>query len=411
MTKKLVSYDDATSSLPAVVMASLNSTLVTKQQGTRAAVRVVPRNENWGITTMPTPPTTMFYQWNVASDTVLAPRTEYAYNDFSIVSPLNAVIETITVNGPGAGSTNKSGGDFGVPPWSIEFDHYGDTFVLRYRAWVANQAKIHIFVDGLAVTAAPVTQAAAAEIAAVYSYKVQFASVAMRRVRVFYELADHYGFWLPPTQTAAPTATRRLRIACVGDSWMDGTGATYNLTAWMWQLGRYLNADVFQAGQGGTGYSFQGGAGRQVFGDNGRTNRLVTANPDMVLVFGSINDDNQPTLQADATAYYAKLATLLPGVPVVVVGVQGLAGSPNTARLANSTAVKNAALAAPNVVKVVDPIAEDWITGTGVKNTPTGDGNADYFMGGSDGSDGTHPTQAGHDYLARKMARVLSDVL
>ena len=54
--------------------------------------------------------------------------------------------------------------------------------------------------------------------------------------------------------------------------------------------------------------------------------------------------------------------------------------------------------AAGEPVTVVGP--SHW-TGTGKSGTPVGDGNSDVLVGGLTGTDPTHPTQAGHDSLAR----------
>lgn len=362
----------------------------------------------WAVPVMAAPlPTVTWYEWNTASGTILNPKLEYAFDDFTVVTPVNAKVETILTTGPGDVSMNKISGDFGVIPWSIEFDSPSDEFVLRYRPWSDGGARLWLWVDGKAMTVDPVVMSDSHQIGAIYAHKVTFATAATRRIRIFLELADYHGIWAAPTKTTVATHVRRARIAFVGDSWAEGSGATFTLTSHVWQVGRFLDAEVFAAAEGGTGYSNNGGAPRKKFGDTNRLDRVQAVAPDLVVACGSINDDNQATLQADAAAYYAAIATRLPGVPIVVVGTQDLAGTPSAARLANAAAVKAAALAAPNVVKYVDPIAEAWITGTGKTTAPAGDGNADLFIG----PDGVHPSQAGHDYLARQYAAVLQDVL
>lgn len=51
-------------------------------------------------------------------------------------------------------------------------------------------------------------------------------------------------------------------------------------------------------------------------------------------------------------------------------------------------------------LRYISPIAEEGITGTGKVSAPVGDGNADIYIS----SDGTHPTPAGHKYLAWRIA-------
>ena len=48
----------------------------------------------------------------------------------------------------------------------------------------------------------------------------------------------------------------------------------------------------------------------------------------------------------------------------------------------------------------IDPLALGWMTGSGRSGAPAKDGNSDVYRG----SDGTHPTQAGHDYLGTRLA-------
>jgi phospholipase/lecithinase/hemolysin len=47
-----------------------------------------------------------------------------------------------------------------------------------------------------------------------------------------------------------------------------------------------------------------------------------------------------------------------------------------------------------------------WITGTGRVGATTGTGNADTYIG----SDATHPTDAGHAYLARRVVAALEEL-
>jgi hypothetical protein len=47
----------------------------------------------------------------------------------------------------------------------------------------------------------------------------------------------------------------------------------------------------------------------------------------------------------------------------------------------------------------IDNLAENWIYGTGKQGATTGDGNADFYTY----TDGLHPPQVGHDYIASRM--------
>jgi lysophospholipase L1-like esterase len=61
--------------------------------------------------------------------------------------------------------------------------------------------------------------------------------------------------------------------------------------------------------------------------------------------------------------------------------------------------------ASGDTVTLVGPAL--W-TGTGRSGATTGAGNSDLLVGGSDGTDPTHPTQAGHDMIGSLVARLLA---
>jgi len=194
-----------------------------------------------------------------------------------------------------------------------------------------------------------------------------------------------------PPASAAPAA----RIAVIGDSYttgsnMGGQGAR-SWTAIAWQIlaiqGLAVAPDI--AAEGGAGYGVPGNHG-SVFGE--LTARAVHPDDDLVVFFGSRND--QPVDPQDLTvrahdafalarktAPHARLLVIgppwpTPDVPPVVLAIRDVL----------------AAQAAAAGATFYDPLVARWFF-----DTPN-----------LIGSDGVHPTDAGHVYLAYRIAPLIA---
>jgi lysophospholipase L1-like esterase len=223
----------------------------------------------------------------------------------------------------------------------------------------------------------------------------------------------------PPATSVTIGPAPAFKIGITGDSYTDSGVAPYfaGLSREIWRLTGWT---PIQLGQGSTGYTNNGhnsgDTTKSVYGSTSRLAALEAANPDVVLVVGSVNDGaaTPSVVEQAATDYYAALAPR----PVIVVGVEPLfdAGDPNYVAwdLVNA-AILAAADAAPNVIGVIDWRGEDWLTGTGSVSNPQGDGNQDIYIGDPAGIDTIHPNYQGQKYLGgRLVERVgpmpLSDV-
>jgi|SRR5579883_2088785 len=194
------------------------------------------------------------------------------------------------------------------------------------------------------------------------------------------------------------------RCIVLGDSYTEG------LLCYAQRLADLMGWEVWSSGVGGTGYLNPGPAGRVKFRDRVQADVLQN-NPDMVIIAGGINDGSYPprALQNEAQALYHIIITNLPSTKLVVVGPWWPRGNPPQSILDTRDAIKSAAIGLG--VTFIDPIGSTnvqqvnagWITGTGNVATPAGDGNADNYIS----SDGTHPTDLGHQYLATKLAAAL----
>lgn len=259
-----------------------------------------------------------------------------------------------------------------------------------------------------------------------------------------------------PTTTAATvsaTPITRQRISAVGASFTATNAATgyHHLTAWPWAFGddTRVVADVLQTGVNGTGH-----IGTNAYSAAARVARNKTFDPKYVVIEGSGNDDaaTYTDINNGAAATFSAYATELPNAKLIVFGAlpRGDTGTLSAGRATNLKAVRDAALAASNVIRFVDPVgmaAEgtvpaayasganyaagdkvtyvgavyqaktaltnvpatlntadwtllSWYTGTGHAGTPTGDGNRDTYVGDDD----THPTAAGQAFFADMIA-------
>ena len=196
--------------------------------------------------------------------------------------------------------------------------------------------------------------------------------------------------WGAPTATASePT-----RIAVIGDSYTAGsdeggmgprswTELTWDLLA---QRGVEIDADV--AAEGGAGYGQRGSRGR-VFED--LTAQAVQRSDALVVFFGSRNDqpvDPQKFPSLAASAF--KLARFTaPDAKFLIIGPAWPTATPPPEVLKIRDSLRAVASAGP--AQFVDPIAEGW------------------FVDRPEliGADGVHPTDAGHRYMAERIAPLI----
>lgn len=248
---------------------------------------------------------------------------------------------------------------------------------------------------------------------------------------------------------------RKPVIAVVGDSWTQATAKVHETQTIDRVIARELGFIDINLGIGGTGYNTDGSAKR--FGDPSRVSPLVAANPDAILIIGSINDSNPARsggVREAALAYFKAIREALPDTPVLVVGPQPSSGQllvskehhENCAGLKAAVAEAGEGFAYRDWSGVADaqPVAfearkqyrkddlvhvdggvyrltTDWIaddpkaplfetdhfalvsgsiTGTGKNTAPKGDGRRDYFLQ----EDGSHPTSVGSEAFAADLA-------
>jgi lysophospholipase L1-like esterase len=194
---------------------------------------------------------------------------------------------------------------------------------------------------------------------------------------------------------ATPTRDTAVNhVAVIGDSYTNGTAlgglGPNGWTARVWQTlarqGLQIAADV--ASEGRAGYGVRGDQG-SVFED--LTARAVHPDDGLIVFFGSRNDQGvDPGQLADMARDSFDLAhRIAPSASLLVIGPPWpTADIP--ASVLQIRDVLNAEARAAGAT-FVDPLAEHWFAG-----------RPDLI-----GADGVHPTDAGHAYMAGKIAPLI----
>lgn len=318
-------------------------------------------------------------------------------------------------NGLCAGGTltpGTPGGGYQEAPMTVEFGHDGSKLEIQMKTQSGSGIYYRVSVDGQYVAASPVAPTMAG--GSHYNLLIDFAGVHRPR-RISVELLKiHFGglnigandtVWVPDYQPVP------YKVVWLGDSVSQGVGATTPLQGCAFTACRLLGwSNVYMAAEGGTGYlnNAAGASGAQTFANRLSADVLAQA-PDTVVVWGGINDttDNGFSNGQLQTAVTSLLSALKAGLPakarIIVIGTWTPTGGAY-APINNSSATIAAAAAAADLT-FIDTTG--WITGTGNSGSTTGSGNGDLYVS----SDGTHPSQAGHDYVARRIAGAVAATL
>lgn len=213
-----------------------------------------------------------------------------------------------------------------------------------------------------------------------------------------------------PTYQCAPRGGQTIRCAVVGDSFAAGGGVASYYRSFVPILGDMLGIrDIIALGVPSTGYIADNSAAYLTF--DGRLSDIVYVAPDILFITGGYNDNpyTAASVQAAVTTYLRDIRAqpTLSQIPIVVFGSFGGNHSASAGYIAADTGIAAAVAAAQlndpllyYVPCLADPI-ESWMTGTGDAAAPTGSGNSDIYI---NGVDHTHPNDAGHYYLAGRMA-------
>lgn len=295
----------------------------------------------------------------------------------------------------------------------FEFETDCDQFEIAVQTTASGTIPAYRFwVDGQLLTAAPQTGLTSG--AAIYFIKVAFTGRAPRRVTFEGAYLDFIGLWAHPTVTLwASTRPLGPRVVWVGDSFSEGSGGDWWWDSWAMKAGRPLGWHIIPSAVGSTGYLANGGGGGKVKYRDRVASDVTALNPDIVVVTGGYNDTGEFTAAQEgdeAALLYAAIKAANPAATLVVCGPNfptGITALGTATDFRDAIKARAVAAGALWVDPVQYPAGASWITGNGKVGLTNGSGNADFYTG----TDGVHPSQAGHDYLARRFAGDLAATL
>lgn len=211
--------------------------------------------------------------------------------------------------------------------------------------------------------------------------------------------------WLPPAETppvaaaeggispAALTLPEDPEVLVFGDSWTYGSAATVPTDGYAYRLARLIPGDTVVRGVRGSGYQKPGLDGPDFLTRVADLEQWI--DPDLIILQGSINDrrSDAASYPAAVNAVWDAMVAKYPGVPIVILGPapHELPVGASTARIDRDLE----RLAAARGWWYISPVQEKWIT------------DANYLQLIDVGAGRKHPTDAGHAYLADKVAAAL----
>lgn len=291
---------------------------------------------------------------------------------------------------------------------ALEFDHTGQVFEFRMYG-KANNNWCRLLVDtkdGTGYRNAGdfnIPNNTGSE----YYVRVDLGSSAARRVRL--ETSAHYfaGVRITNGDTIAyPNDADPPRWVMLGDSFVEGSGTSYASGSLALVMGRALGLDMWASGVGSTGVTNAGGlnpSGQQKVNYQDRLTSDVINVPNLagLMIWQSVNDsaDAQATQLAGLENIVNTVRAAKPTLPICIIGATWTNGSvpQNMYRIRDAGAQAAAELRC----SFIDQLNPPQLVGTGNSGAPSGSGNSDLYTT----TDGTHPTQAGHDYRGLWLAR------
>jgi lysophospholipase L1-like esterase len=212
-------------------------------------------------------------------------------------------------------------------------------------------------------------------------------------------LAAVVGYSQPSVDYAlANRGSQFSRIAVIGDSYTTGTDEggegpqSWTSRAWLLLASQGARIDADVAAEGGAGYGIRGNHG-SLFED--LTARAVDRDDVLVVFFGSRND--QPVDMAQYPVLvgqtFQAARRVAPKAKFLVIGPPWPTADPPPEVFALRDTLRDQARTVGAVF--IDPLAEGW------------------FVGRPEliGPDGVHPTDAGHVYMAEKIAPLIRSQL
>lgn len=294
--------------------------------------------------------------------------------------------------------------------WGMEFCYFGTELEIGI-ATNPLVRPLFVEVDGVLVSETPLNLNTGS--VTEHVIHLQFASLKKHRVRLVSPGGTYiFNLYREPTGLLSRyvPAVDSLGVV-IGDSFTEGSNSTQPIYKYGYTLGKLLNIhNMVVSGSGGTGYlkKIAHHSGGQRLNALERIsdvyNPLGTGQvPDFVVFCMGINDGSldDALVAANARACYDAVRAQSAEVPIFVVGP--FTATENSYNTSLAAAIETEVAATPNAYYIDNT---SWLTGTGRVDNLQGDGIADWTQS----SDQTHPSDAGHDYYAQRIAAAIREI-
>lgn len=298
--------------------------------------------------------------------------------------------------------------DSGQSNWSLEFETDADELELMYK-YFSSAAYYRLSVDGRRVTDLPQPTPGITP-GSRHVMKLAFpTSAAARRLRFDFAYFPFGGLYLPPGASAWKPTAQGGRLGVLGDSISDGSDQNVGAGTgtWLYKAAALLGCtDAWDQARGGTGYTVPGSWATfadRVAGD------IEPYHFDRLIVWGGVNDIGVSTtaqIQSAAADLYPQLLAALPaGADLYVIGCYSSSGTPAQSIVDCDEALRTTAAAAG--LPFISPITGSVYDRGGLLLDTQSPWITAENQAGFIGADGVHPTDAGHEYLARRIVEAL----
>jgi hypothetical protein len=213
-------------------------------------------------------------------------------------------------------------------------------------------------------------------------YKVRVAGICVGGTSALLACNAEGRFYKPKKQRV---------FGVISDSWYDLIPGNTSLTTGA-ELAAKMGWIEWNMANGGSGFVNPASGGLTYGGDAVFASLAKAPTLDLLLLNGSSNDlgYSDAAVVAAMQAFFTRWRTVRPDVPIVWKGLESQSyfrtTYPQATIVAREALLTATALADSNVLGVIQPAVETWLTGTGKVGTPAGDGNQDYVTG----ADGIH---------------------
>jgi GDSL-like Lipase/Acylhydrolase family len=313
--------------------------------------------------------------------------------------------------------------------FNVAVDFFTDAQWFEFQTKFINTGQAYrLLVDGRRTTDYMITNPSITAVGNPLNFRFDFPSPANRRITLEFYCEPLDGIFIPSTASVWKVPAYQDRTLVMGDSITAGAGPNIGggTGTWLHRAALLLGwQDPWNQSVGGTGYTvagsyvdFEARATGVVSGAAGGLNDIgqygLATGVTRVIFFGGYNDAvtgaSQASIQTAANNTFANVKAALPGAQFYVIGVFSPINTPTTAMTNTDNTLQAAALAAG--LPFISPLTGRVYNGRGTLLLDQGQWITTANMGAYISTvDNTHPTDAGHAYLAERIASSIQAII